>query len=431
MDDSRAFATDNNVDRDFPAADEPRMDAPPVINLDERRMHVRAYNFWVSLLNGRAFPAITDLDARAIDAFGPNSVLLDFTRDNDNPTVAFLGSALREEGGLSRQIETLADVPSRSLLSRLTDHYMQIIANRAPIGFEAEYRNQRDNETLYRGILMPFSSNGETIDFVYGVINWKEVAEPAVAEDIMAAVAPLLSEAPDAPPAPPPTVWAESPAYGDAEALDDMYGEAVAPGDDASLYDRLAAARIVAEECDAADQRSRAALYRALGLAYDFALAAAADTATYSEILEDAGLKPQARAPMTPVVKLVFGIGYDKTRLSEYATVLTHAARLGIAKGGLPEHLDRQAGGLKALVKAERALRRPASAADRAQAARTRLAALPAIATVHLDGGKENAINSDYISLIGRKLADGGIAIVSLSAADDGALIRAIRTLEN
>ena len=64
-------------------------------------------------------------------------------------------------------------MPSRSLLSRLTDHYLQIIANRAPIGFEAEFVNQRGEPICYRGILMPFSSDGDTIDFIYGVINWK------------------------------------------------------------------------------------------------------------------------------------------------------------------------------------------------------------------------------------------------------------------
>ena len=50
---------------------------------------------------------------------------------------------------------------------------MQIIANRAPIGFEAEFDNQRGENICYRGILMPFSSDGDTIDFIYGVINWK------------------------------------------------------------------------------------------------------------------------------------------------------------------------------------------------------------------------------------------------------------------
>ena len=104
-----------------------------------------------------------------------NSVLLDFTCGRDDPAVPYIGGAIREECGLDDDTRTIADVPSRSLLSRLTDHYMQIIANRAPIGFEAEFANQRGETICYRGILMPFSSDGDTIDFIYGVINWKRV----------------------------------------------------------------------------------------------------------------------------------------------------------------------------------------------------------------------------------------------------------------
>src|SRR3546814_16354016 len=73
-------------------------------------------------------------------------------------------------------IHDINDVPSRSLLSRLTDHYLQIIANSAPIGFEAEFVNQRGVEILYRGILMPFSSDEHTIDFIYGVISLMDIA---------------------------------------------------------------------------------------------------------------------------------------------------------------------------------------------------------------------------------------------------------------
>jgi len=155
---------------------------------DERRMHVRAYNHWVSLLKGRPYPTIADLDPGSIADFGPHSVLMDFRTPTGadpqrggmpitDPGIAFLGTALREECGLVGRIDSIADVPSRSLLSRLTDHYLQIIANRAPVGFEAEFVNSRGRTTLYRGILMPFASNDEGIDFLYGVINWKELAD--------------------------------------------------------------------------------------------------------------------------------------------------------------------------------------------------------------------------------------------------------------
>ena len=83
---------------------------------DERRMHVRAYNHWVSLLKSRPYPAIEDLNPEGIVDFGPHSVLLDFTGGLDDPKIAYLGPALREECGLDRPIGRISEVPSRSLL---------------------------------------------------------------------------------------------------------------------------------------------------------------------------------------------------------------------------------------------------------------------------------------------------------------------------
>ena len=161
-------------------------EAPPaVIGQDERRMQVRAYNHWAGLLDNRNFPSIEDLEPEALPDFGPYSVLLDFSTGIDNPAIRFLGTALAEECGASTRIATLADVPSRSLLSRITDHYMQILANQAPIGFEAEFVNQREKTILYRGILLPFSSDDDTIDFIYGVINWKELVDQQTSEALL------------------------------------------------------------------------------------------------------------------------------------------------------------------------------------------------------------------------------------------------------
>src|SRR5439155_10285878 len=124
---------------------------------------------------GRDFPSIEDLEPGDVQDFAANSVLLDFTCGKDNPALPYVGTAIRDECALDDDMRTIADVPSRSLLSRLTDHYMQIIANRAPVGFEAEFDNPHGQSICYRGILMPFSSDGDTIDFIYGVINWKRV----------------------------------------------------------------------------------------------------------------------------------------------------------------------------------------------------------------------------------------------------------------
>ncbi|MEJ7776903.1 MAG: hypothetical protein WKF52_05880 [Sphingomicrobium sp.] len=283
--------------------------ARPDIGTDERRMHVRAYNYWASLLDGRDYPSIEDLEPGDLKDFAPHSVLLDFTVGRDNPATPYIGEAIRAECGLAEGIQAINDVPGRSLLSRLTGHYMQIIANRAPVGFEAEFVNQRGDTICYRGILMPFSSDGDTIDFIYGVINWKaggEVAEAPPANAIeLAPLQPQLGTAGDE----------EQPAAIPIGEMDEP--EAVELGDDAGLGDLLWAARENAEAAKAADGRSRSALYRALSHAYDFALAGKQDPVGFAELLEESGMKPQARAPMTPVVKLVFGIDYAKARLTD------------------------------------------------------------------------------------------------------------------
>ena len=559
-----------NFDGGFPADESQDWDAdttapeeenlrelpPEAIGQDERRMQVRAYNHWASLLGEANFPSIEDLQPEDLNDFGPNSVLLDFSAGIDDPVVQFLGDKLADECGAEGPIERLSDVPPRSLLSRITDHYMQILANQAPIGFEAEFVNQRGSAILYRGILLPYSSDDETIDFIFGVINWKEMADAATADELLLEIdqaidgpgAEIEEEEPvedeDQPHkhhVDPLTEWADSPSqeeeatesnvaafvaeplepapaddiptpdfglmdvdlgfddedededyseYGEygieeegdedseagysfasladyietpakkavdldadrfdpedykveepgepvvqepavehdaeedtveeemaeddtaendteepsvgfdfddtldlggLEAVEELPEEEVAAepepvavvepanegfaepqieepkieepqveevAEDAGLYDCLASARELAQTASASEDRSRQALYAAVGRAYDFSLAAEAEPEAYHELIEDSGLTVQDRAPMTPIVKLVFGHDYDKTRLTEYAAVLTHAHRVGIERGTLASFLSSADGGLKGVVNAERRLRR-------------------------------------------------------------------------
>ena len=191
--------------------------------------------------------------------------------------------------------------------------------------------------------------------------------------------------------------------------------------DDAGLADRLWAARESAEVCKQADGRSRAALYRALAMAYDFAVAARRVPVEFAEILDDAGVKTQARAPMTPIVKLVFGIDYDKTRLTEFAAALSHAERCQVDFGGFQQFLDNAEGGLKGLVAAERKARRPEKAVeDRAALGRTRLRAAPALALADLP------TNQEFALVLTRRNADGVHEVVAL-VGDEAMLDRALR----
>ena len=438
--------SDHPSEFDGPAvAAEPQADVAAAIGSDERRMHVRAYNYWCSLLDGRDFPSIEDLEPGNIQDFGPHSVLLDFTEGAENPATPYIGAAVREECGIGEDIKSIDDVPSRSLLSRLTDHYMQIIANRAPVGFEAEFVNQRGNSICYRGIMMPFSSDGDTIDFIYGVINWKDAGEATEAPQVIrAALPPLepetdevgededtleltvpmtLDSVPEEEAPAPHLTWEDGP-LGDAEEpeVPAHHDETVMDlGEEAGLADRLWAARESAEVCKQADGRSRAALYRALAMAYDFAVAAKRVPDDFAEILDDAGVKAQARAPMTPIVKLVFGVDYDKTRLTEFAAALSYAEREKVDFGGFETFLEQAEGGLKGLVAAERKARRPdRPVEDKAEAGKATLRAAPSIPLSQLP------TNQEFALVLTRRNADGIHEVVEL-VADAGMLDRALR----
>jgi hypothetical protein len=446
---------------------------PASIGQDERRMQVRAYNFWAGMLDNRVFPSIEDLDPEDLPDFGPYSVLLDFTGGIDNPAILFLGDKLAEECSAEAEIHHLSDVPSRSLLSRITDHYMQILANQAPIGFEAEFVNQREQTILYRGILLPYSSNDETIDFIYGVINWKELADQMTADELLLEIDQALDTRYDTVQyVEPLTEWADGPAdegtiydltapvaesddgiawpvpaFGEFEP--DMAAQAapepsvVMPGelvpqaigssldvDDMGLGDWLASARELAQAAQGSEDRTRNALYAAISRAYDFSLAATLVPHEFDELVTESGLTMQDRAPMTPVVKLVFGADYDKTRLTEYACALSHAHRIGIKRGALTSYLSTTVGGLKGVVNAERQFKRDESGKPVQQRETPREALARKLRKLdHLPLSAVSAEGSEFTLLVARRLPGGDVVLLGEVADDIAMLERAARKL--
>ena len=645
-------------DYDFAEEDGAPEPPPSPIGQDERRMQVRAYNHWAGLLGDRNFPAIEDLAPETLDDFGPYSVLLDFSNGIEDPHVRFVGTELAGECDLPQGIGQLSDVPSRSLLSRITDHYMQILANQAPIGFEAEFVNQRERTILYRGILLPYSSDDDTIDFIFGVINWKEVADQQTTDELMLEIDQALETAPVEPvdgsedsnildlasfnapdaasgtdaggvdgPAEPrmprpsfgslltpegfddedededefslPADWRLSdptaetdgdyaddsadvfdedfdpesdddldedggPDLGlsrlieseferaeraerkpidltaldianqaidpeepgpDAHAFardefasetfsaanehaldfdpetideqnDDAAPEPVAESDDDGfveeiielgsytedepaefevedfgaaiadeavantpthlnsiddpepevqetpialeptgegifgLYDCLADARELAQAAQYSEDRTRTALYAAVGRAYDVSLAAQDAPDDFAELLDESGLTVQDRAPMTPVVKLVFGADYDKTRLTEYAAALSYAHRLGIERGKLGRFLSEADGGLKGVVGQERRMRReeagkqvePRNAPREALAKKLRAIEGIDLADIPVEG-------EEFALVMIRRTQDGDIIVLGEIADDVPLIERAARKI--
>lgn len=342
---------------------------------DERRMQVRAYKLWLSRAEAGELPPIEGLHPEQLGDLGTNGALVDFTLGLDRPALIFLGDALAAECGEDRDIFNLGDVPERSLLSRLTEHCLEVIANRAPVGFDAEFDDRQDRLVLYRSILLPYSSDGESVDFVYGVISWKHADRPqpgAMRAPIIAPTAPLI------PPNPQP--------------------------ERSALADLLASARDLADQARSSEERSHLTLYAAVSRAHDVAIAARACPGGLASLLTEAG---SSKDLLLTLARSIFGTDWPKSRISEFAVVLAHAERIGLAQGELKAVLVAAPGGLKGLVAAERAYRRGPAPQLRSTIRLDLARKLSA-----LNPMDEVAPNSEFTLLVARRNSDGSLSVL-------------------
>ena len=419
---SRAMgaAVESNLDEEMFLA----QPLPEAIGQEERRMQLRAYAHWARLRGHHAFPPITDLALEKLPEFASHAVLLDFSDGVKNPIVSFMGEDLALECGDARPIRRLWDIPVSSLLSGIADNYEQILTYQAPVGFEAEFVNNQRRTCFYRGMLLPFGGKDGAISHVLGVINWKELADEDMATSLLAEIRDTYVPAPAEraacaarqntlatarPIHPDFTPIGQLQVFAHPQILDrEIAGE---PRDEPSLQDWLTSAKSLARAARGSNEHGHAALYAAIGASWDFALAARDEPTQYNRLLADAGLRGQARAPMLPLLKLVFGPAHDKTRLTEYATVLAHAQRRGIGRGKLASWLAAAPGGLKGVVYEERRARlltpgvRQKPARERALAERLRRIRPRPLNSL-------DPVGEEFAVLLARRLGNGEVVLL-------------------
>ena len=470
-------------------------DSGAILSLGEtgevNRLEARALDYWASLLNGRQCPAIEDLDLRSSKDFDAHGILFDFTGDRGSPKISHMGAEWGEHLAGSGENGPLDETLGYSLVTHLKKHFSQIFAEQVPIDFEEVFLKSNGDSIVGHGVLLPWTSGGDQIDFILAVMNWKgseedgEVSDPSEQPDILLldeeAGQRLSGEQSDEPSEADVLMLNEEfeangtaidGAHADGRERDERAADAIhnppwfkvslnaaaskplvsrptlpatsgsivsqgtlartalsaVPAGNYELTNRLDEARKLASAAIASEVRSRKALYEALGCAYDFSLAAEESPEEFLSLLDDCGLKTSDRSPMIPVVKLVFGADYDKTRLAEYATVLSHARRIGLKYGDLAPLLIGADGGLKALVNQERQLRkleRGQGADRRPKATLTdKLRAMPTQSLTDL--AREG---DEFTLVLARRLPDGGVAVVGEIPHDVPLLEKAARKL--
>jgi hypothetical protein len=152
----------------------------------ERRRHATVYNYWLSIRRDRQFPPIRDLDPLEISDAGPCSVLLELIGPGEDADIRHLGQAIKGDN----KVDRISEAPAPSLLSCIAERLPDVASLRQAIAFEDQFE-VAGGPTRCWVTLLPFSSTGTWIDYVYGFVTLQGAAgvadAPAPEPEVVAA----------------------------------------------------------------------------------------------------------------------------------------------------------------------------------------------------------------------------------------------------
>ncbi len=145
----------------------------------ERRMVLQMLAHWRELRGDRAFPSFEDVDPRAIPEIWANVFVLDLEGFPDDPLFRLAGDSFAANTGSPLRNIRISQVPENTLGERSVSYYREVIARGVPISRGGEFNKSDGTKVLYRGVILPLSDDGVTINGLLGAANCREPAQVA------------------------------------------------------------------------------------------------------------------------------------------------------------------------------------------------------------------------------------------------------------
>ena len=160
----------------------------------DRARHAAVLDYWLSIRGDKEFPPLHDLDPLEISDAGPSSILLELISGGQDAEIRHLGDDVAEHV----TVQKLIDAPNPSLLSSIARKLPIVGISRDFLAFEDSF-STADSLTRCWVTLLPLSSCGSWVDYVYAFVTVERSgAKPAKVDE-----APAIE--PDLAPEPGPT----------------------------------------------------------------------------------------------------------------------------------------------------------------------------------------------------------------------------------
>src|SRR5205085_5107711 len=145
------------------------------IDAAERRRHASVLNYWLSIKADKDVAPIRDLDPLEISDAGPNSLLLELIGGGEDAEIKHSGDALKPHVAVDR----LSEAARPSLLASIAGKLAIVAISRNFLAFEDHLPTAEGERTCWI-TLLPFSSTGVWVDYVYAFVSIQD--DSAVAE---------------------------------------------------------------------------------------------------------------------------------------------------------------------------------------------------------------------------------------------------------
>lgn len=144
------------------------------LNLSERRLVLQLLEYWRDLRGDRDFPSLEDIDSAPISQMWGYCFVLKLADDAMGPVFTFVGENHNGANGGDLVGRTVSGIAiDNPLLAHSTNYFEEVVAKKIPITYGGEFVNGEGADILYRSILLPLGSDGETLDHLFGGVNFK------------------------------------------------------------------------------------------------------------------------------------------------------------------------------------------------------------------------------------------------------------------
>lgn len=146
------------------------MEAP--ISGQEQRLTFRLLSYWNRIRGARAMPSLSDVNISEITEMWHFTFTID-VKDPDGHRFQYFGPSLASVFGQDYTDEYLAEaLENDGMLGNTIGFYDKVLEKAEP-ALEAASFYSEGNEVRYRSIIVPFSSDGTTVDYLIGTTNYK------------------------------------------------------------------------------------------------------------------------------------------------------------------------------------------------------------------------------------------------------------------